>query len=385
MGINNKMKCTERFFKECFEQREVFSMKLQRIFAMTAIAAFALSTLTGCPWEQEDGASSAPSSSSSRPSHDSDTDSGSADPGPDTPSSTPEQEETIIKEEHEGYTIITNNDTKTVTYEVDKAEGLQAWAEAVTNDLTINCTLETDIEVSNWSPIQNFSGEFDGQGHAISGLTQPLFDTVESGGMVKNVTLEVQITGTNWRVGGIVGDTNEGTIMNCTVSGDISNSRDYTAYTGGIVCDNKGTVIGCTVDSDIQASGENSIIGTSAVAGGIAATNYGTIKGCCYTGTSVQAKNPGTAGGITGICYRSSSITSCYWSCPENGGGTKVGGTITGGQVTDGWAEAIDAMNAQLGNCEYEFALDEKTQKPVLVERNSAEQAVNRLLAQFWG
>lgn len=358
-------------------------MKLQRIFAMTAVAAFALSTLTGCPWEQEDDAPSAPSSSSSRPSHDSDSDndSGSDDSDPDTPSSTPDEpednRETVVDGD-ETYYIVTNED-ETTTYEVSGPKGLQAWAENSGSD----CVLTGDITLTNesWSPIQNFSGEFDGQGHTIKGLTSALFDTV-SGGTVKNVVLEVQIqiTGNIPCVGGVVGDTNEGTIMNCTVSGDISNSRDNTAYAGGIVGENKGTVIGCTVDSDIHARGM-SFFGTSAVAGGIAASNKGIIKGCCYTGTSVQAEGLGTAGGITGSNSKDGSITSCYWSCPENGG-TNMG-IMTGGQVTGDWANAIADMNAQLTDCEYEFALNNG--QPKLVKRNSAEQAVNRLLAQFWG
>ena len=108
-------------------------MKLQRIFAMTAVAAFALSTLTGCPWEQEDAASSAPSSSSSRPSHDSDNDTDSDDP--DTPSSTPDEPEDskeTVEVAGETYDIITNKDG-TKTYEVSGPNGLQAWAEAVKN------------------------------------------------------------------------------------------------------------------------------------------------------------------------------------------------------------------------------------------------------------
>ena len=350
-------------------------MKLQRIIAMTAVAAFALSTLTGCPWEQEDDASSAPSSSSSRPSHDSDSDndSGSDDSAPDTPSSTPEE-----PEEDQGFTYNEEENCYTIT----SSEGLMNWA-TQPDVATADCTLETDITVSNWSPIQNFSAEFDGQGHTIKGLTSALFDTV-SGGTVKNVVLEVQIqiTGNIPCVGGVVGDTNEGTIMNCTVSGYISNNRsDNCAYAGGIVGENKGTVIGCTVDSDIHARGM-SFFGTSAVAGGIAASNKGIIKGCCYTGTSVQVEGLGTAGGITGSNSKDGSITSCYWSCPENGG-TNMG-IMTGGQVTGDWANAIADMNAQLDGCEYMFELDANDQ-PILVKKGSAEQAVNRLLTQFWG
>ena len=114
-------------------------MKFQRIFAMTAVAAFALSTLTGCPWEQEGAASSAPSSSSSRPSHDSDTDSGSDDSDPDTPSSTPEEPEDMgfTYDEETGYTITSS-------------EGLMNWAKQE-NVTTADCTLDADVEVSNWT------------------------------------------------------------------------------------------------------------------------------------------------------------------------------------------------------------------------------------------
>ena len=57
-----------------------------------------------------------------------------------------------------------------------------------------------------------------------------------------------------------------------------------------------------------------------------------------------------------------------------------------GTPVTDGWTqEIINTMNAHLTDCEYVFELDTTTGQPKLVKRNSAEQAVNRLLAQFWG
>ena len=56
-------------------------MKLQRIIAVTAVAAFTLSTLTACPWDNEEpgSSSSSPSSSSTRPSHDDNDDSDSDD------------------------------------------------------------------------------------------------------------------------------------------------------------------------------------------------------------------------------------------------------------------------------------------------------------------
>ena len=395
MGINNKMKCTERFFKECFEQREVFSMKLQRIFAMTAVAAFALSTLTGCPWEQEDDAPSAPSSSSSRPSHDSDSDNDSDnDSDPDTPSSTPEE-----PEEDQGFTY----DAEENCYTITSSEGLMNWAKQE-NVMTADCTLETNITVSSWNSIGDsnnpYTGTFDGNGKTISGLGAPLFDTIGSGGTVKNLTIDGTISGDS---ASGVASSNSGTIVNCTIKAAVNATR---SSAGGIAIQNEsgGKIIGCVVTGNV--SGNYS-------AGGIAVDNYGTITGCVVTGEvsdnnttggiaaynhssitacavtgDVEAKEngqmKGNAGGI--VAYgNADTATACYYSgevTVEEGGSVNDAGT----PVTGGWTEAeIKAMNAQLEGCEYVFELDTTTGQPKLVKRNSAEQAVNRLLAQFWG
>ena len=328
--------------------------------------------------------SSSSSSSSTRPSHDDDNDDSSGD---DTSSSTPEEPEDNrkpVEVDGETYYIVTNEDG-TKTYEVSGPKGLQAWAQNSGSD----CVLTGDITLTSgsWSPVQDFSGKFDGQGHTISGLTSALFDTV-SGGTVKNVALEVQIMGNQRGAGGVVRNYNSGTIMNCTVSGNISNNG---AYAGGIVAMNSigGSIIGCIVDGNVKASGEADINGIkSGQAGGIVASNSrGSIVGCCYTGESVQAEGRAiSVGGIAGSNSTFADIISCYWSNPDEGVGNNDSDTaVTGERVTGDWAEAIGKMNALLGGCEYVFALDETTQKPVLVERNSAEQAVNRLLGHFWG
>ena len=374
-------------------------MKLQRIIAMTAVAAFALSTLTGCPWEQEGDAPSAPSSSSSRPSHDHDD--STDDSGPDTPSSTPEQEETIIKDERDGYTIITNNATGTVTYEVREEAGLQAWATAVQTNASTNCTLETNITVSDWASIGDrnnpYTGTFDGNGKTISvsGLGAPLFDTIGSGGTVKNLTIDGTISGRSGIatynsgtivnctikaaidsrsvsiVGGITqNNKGEGKIIGCVVTGDVSGGNDA----GGIVSENEGTITGCMVTGDV--SGVNT-------ASGIAVNNFGTITACAVTGNVTASGQFGYAGGIVGLNKNGAAVDACYYSgtvTAERGSKNDAGTPVTGGWTQD----IIDTMNAQLTGCEYVFELDTNKQ-PILVKKSSAEQAVNRLLAQFWG
>ena len=343
-------------------------MKLQRIFAMTAVAAFALSTLTGCPWEQEDDASSAPSSSSSRPSHDSDNDTDSDDPDtPDTPSSTPD-EEVIIK--GDGYIF----DKKTNTYTVENENGLQAWATAVKTNASTNCTLEEDITMSGNASLvgygTSYTGTFDGNGKTISGLTQPLFDTIGSGGTVKNLTIDGTISG-NSASG--VASYNSGTIVNCTIKAAVSATS---SSAGGIAIQNEsgGKIIGCVVTGNVSGNYD---------AGGIAVVNNDTITACAVTGdVKVSEEGYGNAGGI--VAYgNADTATACYYSGEVT---VEEGGSVTyvGTPVTGGWTqEIINTMNTHLTDCEYVFELDNG--QPKLVKRNSAEQAVNRLLAQFWG
>ena len=63
-------------------------------------------------------------------------------------------------------------------YTVTTAEGLKAWATAVQSNSSLNCTLADDITLpevtdggSNWTPISDFAGTFDGNNKTITGLT----------------------------------------------------------------------------------------------------------------------------------------------------------------------------------------------------------------------
>ena len=132
------------------------------------------------------------------------------------------------------------------TYIVSSPAALQAWAKAAQSDLSLNCTLADDITLpvvtdggSNWTPIQGYTGTFDGNGKTITGLTINqsttdnigLFTSIAESGTVKNLTLDnVDITA-NSNVGAIAGE-NRGTIENCSVSGSVTGSSDN-SYVGG--------------------------------------------------------------------------------------------------------------------------------------------------------
>lgn len=276
------------------------------------------------------------------------------------------------------------------TYEVYNANGLLAWNKAVQGNLSLNCTLTDDIDLTGkeWTPIGSYinytytgyTGTFDGQGHTIFGLTinqvrdaVGLIGCIDKGGIVKNVKLkDVNITGDGYFVGGVAG-TNYGTIENCSVDGTLTNNRHYL---GGVVGDNYGSIIGC--------SSSGTITGTSPDVGGIGGQSVGgtimacysvaNIKGMIYSGGVLGQTNRETVviacyhakgnvtgeqsriGGVIGCNY--GKVTACYW---ENNQGQGIGDnqgstTIETTKVTDGdWLDAVAQMNAALQNAGSEW------------------------------
>ena len=234
-----------------------------------------------------------------------------------------------------GYTIEDDG-----SYTVTTADGLLAWNEAVQKDMTLNCTLTDNIDLTgiDWTPIgtsfgNSYTGTFDGNGKTITGLTVTvsdryagLFGRIGSGGKVMNVKLEgVQMTSDNrWGyVGGVAGYS-EGNIENCSVSGSVSGSFSV----GGVVGHQwGGTITGCSSSATVNAG---------IAAGGIAGeTNGGASLTACYATGDVTVENDGTsyacAGGVVGYNGGSSTLTACYatGSVTGKGSGTiYVGGAV---------------------------------------------------------
>lgn len=283
--------------------------------------------------------------------------------------------------EDPGYTV--SEDGK--TYNVTSADGLLAWNEAVQKDMTLNCTLADNIDLTgkDWTPIgtsfgNSYTGTFDGNGKTITGLTVTgsdrytgLFGFIK--GTVKNVVLtEINITSGTF-VGGVAGWSFGGNIENCSVSGSVSGSD-----VGGVVgYQQGGSITGCsssaTVKGTQRAGGVAGVTNSGATltacyatgdvtvendgpnnacAGGVVGSNaYSTVI-ACYAAGNVSGTGSGTihVGGVVGENY--ATVTACYWSgLPDNdnGGATKVDGT----NVT--WQTAVAAMNAALQNAGSEW------------------------------
>ena len=254
------------------------------------------------------------------------------------------------------------------TYEVYNADGLLAWNKAVQGNLSLNCILTDDINLTGkeWTPIgdydNRYTGTFDGGNHTITGLTinqygsyVGMIDFLDSDGTVQNLTLEnVNITGNRNMIGGgdcvgsVVGD-NYGTVTACTASGNVSG----TSNVGGVVGWNNGTVTAC-----YHTSGN--VSGTSNVGGVVGYNISGTLTACYHASGNVSGTS--NVGGVVGY-NKSGTLTACYWSgLPDNdnGGATKVDGTT----VT--WQTAVDAMNAALQNAGSEWRYELTGELPTL-------------------
>ena len=296
-------------------------------------------------------------------------------------------------------------DNNTKTYMVYNADGLLAWNEAAQEDVSINCTLNADIDLTgkDWTPIgtnvdNSYKGTFDGGSHTITGLTVTtndqfvgLFGRLGEAGTVKNVVMEgVQITSNHGAgyAGGVAGFSREGTIENCSVSGSVSGTK----CVGGVVGAQKaGSITGCSSSATVK--------GTVDV-GGVAGEKWGSMTACYATGNvTLEIDSPKnlSGGGLVGFnggsgvlaCYATGNVTStgsstgnvhifgllgdnyttvtaCYWKNNQERGyktapeSTKVDGTY----VT--WQNAVDAMNRALQNVGSEWRYELKGALPTL-------------------
>ena len=258
-----------------------------------------------------------------------------------------------------------NYDADNNTYNVTSEEGLRAMAELVNSGETgINITLAKDITLTEvWTPIGNssnpYTGTFDGNAHAISGLTIDqsgtrrvgLIGYIGLGGAVKNLKLtNVNVSG-YMSVGAVAGWSN-GTISGCSVSGNIKGSQSV----GGVVGNANGNVTDCSVEGMVigtnKISQAGGIVGvadkthvtechSSAIVEGISyvggivgmGTTGSNITACYATGEvkATIASGEANAGGVVGHMGTQSTITACY----STGNVTAKNGTNVGGVVGD--------------------------------------------------
>ncbi len=166
-----------------------------------------------------------------------------------------------------------------------------------------------------------FSGVLDGNGHTISHLTiigesyLGLFGQLDNGATISNLGLEaVDVEGTDYCIGALVGENSGGSIANCYTSGNISGSWEV----GGLMGYNSyGTVAYCYSTGTV--SGESRV-------GGLVGWNESEITNCYAANKVLGNKHVGGLVGYSdGMFSMSSKITKSYFLAARDDGGPDNG------------------------------------------------------------
>ncbi len=190
---------------------------------------------------------------------------------------------------------------------------------------------------------QIFEGQYDGQGHTISGLYMSQSGSSQIGlfgelysGTVKNLGLiNVRVTGSS-QVGGLVGVSEYGTIDSCYTTGSVSGNVGV----GGLV----GVQLGGTINychSSAAVSGVNGnvggLVGKNAEYDPTNNLGSSTISNSYATGN--VSGTASVAGGLVGYNEQHSSISGCYAT-----------GNVTAGAFTGGFAGSNDHIASIQGS-----------------------------------
>lgn len=213
----------------------------------------------------------------------------------------------------------------------------------INNHLDWNYALGADIncyDTRTWrngrgfEPMNSLIGSLDGRNHTVSDFyindtndyiddpdhyilrIKGLFRGTEVSGEIKNISFTNAYVNSGIEAGILVGETHNGTIQNCNVSGQLIGY----GYVGGLVSINFGAINNCDANVVIGRNEGYSQMGFS---GGLVSRSYGTIQN-----SSANVTITGNFEESGGICATSNNpIINCYSS-----------GSISGAQISGGIA-----------------------------------------------
>ncbi len=206
----------------------------------------------------------------------------------------------------------------------------------MTSDTVYKVTADFSVDASTFTPVTNFTGTLDGDGHTITwtgtsassakSLTESYFGLVKTNsGTIKNLTTagSLYVSGSSSDYVGAVAGYNAGTIDKVQNSTVVSAAGFYNV--GGIAGFNTGTI---SLSRNI-----GSIKATKKV-GGITGENTGTIEKC-YNAANVMGTDA-SKNGVGGIAGRlgnnnTSAGTSIIRNCFNRGDITCIDGKWAGG------------------------------------------------------
>ena len=190
---------------------------------------------------------------------------------------------------------------------------------------------------NRWTPIGNswenqFTGTLDGDGHSVSGIYinstanyQGLVGYLGSGGALQNLGIKASYIKGGYRVGGLCGWNDGGTVTNCYNTGNVTGTGNYV---GGLCGWNDGgTVTNCYNTGNVTGTGD--------YVGGVCGYNDGTVTNCYNTGNVTG--NDAYVGGVCG--YNDGTVTNCYNT------GSVTGSHYVGGVCGNSWGTVTNCYN----------------------------------------
>jgi len=229
-------------------------------------------------------------------------------------------------------------------------------ADFATTYPTAKVVANIDLTGKEWTPIEGYTGTFDGLNHTITGLSAPLFGTTSA--TIQNVNLDVNIVETALQYFGCLVCTYQGSaISNCSVSGQMVVNGDKAYYIGGIV---GYTPVACSYTNltnkvAIYIEDKTGTEFNSYIAGcfGAFSNVKATISNCSNSGDITLAENHTLSIGtkhlyIGGILGHSYYVTI---SDVVNSGHININGEISTGRLFIGgiagdWRKAAGLTNA---------------------------------------
>lgn len=214
--------------------------------------------------------------------------------------------------------------------------------------------LESDIVVdSSFKGIGGaFGGTFDGNDKKISGFmaeTRGLFEKTEKSSVIKNLTVDADITASDSQSGIIAGSSN-GLISDCNVSGSITS--EYKNIGGITGYASAGGIEKCSFAGKIKSSYTGGHIGsnTGGIVGGL---SYGVkVTECTASGIMTgDAEYFADAGGIAGTQGSSSDIKRCI-SFMNISGNKNLGGIVgstASAKIADCYSDGKISGNENIG------------------------------------
>ncbi len=160
----------------------------------------------------------------------------------------------------------------------------------------LNYLLVSDINTGGkWAYCEEeFTGTFNGGNHTISGLnlSSSMFGTITDG-TVRNLKIKNVSSSSP-----VIASFNYGTIENCSVTGNISDSsnQNESLTVGSIAGINYGNILSCNAEVDFD------IFSPAPTVGGIVSHNEGFVNDCSYIGKSnIISSSSASFGGICGF------------------------------------------------------------------------------------